>query len=162
MNRHILALLILSALLTSCSTAPRIPLSQMRTERIYKIDKENMFGAIRFFSKHEGFFLSNCNEETGVVIGYKREEGYNPVGEIYEESTGIQKGADAGKERPGERRIFMNLKVTEVGAEKCKIKAHFSFSNIEGTIMKSDEDIIVDWYNRLFDQISAFGEEIKE
>ena len=130
--RHLLVLAFLLTL-AGCATTERIPLSQLQTKRMFKLDRTTVLETVRLFALREEFRISSFEESTGRVIGHKKMQ---------------TRAGETGKT------IVMNLRVNDLEPKVTEVDARFAYYEHQGEMSKDDESMLVDCYVMLFGILS--------
>ncbi len=122
-----IALLIIVALvLISCGTTQNVRLEQIKTIRDYHGSKEDIMNTVRFFIATEELSLIRFEAEYGQI--------------------------QAGR-RFDEKMMMMKMQVYAADSARTTVDVKFFFRNFETNPTPSEEEILVEYYTRLFDML---------
>jgi hypothetical protein len=118
------AYILILCVITSCAPTREMQLGKIQTVRSFHGSKEDVMNAIRFFIAGEEFNLKRFEPEFGQVL----------AGKLVDNKTLVMK---------------LNIYLSDGG--KTTVDAKFTFGNVEGSVTRMDEELLVDYYYRLFD-----------
>jgi hypothetical protein len=119
--------------LAGCATTASVPLSQIQTKRMFKIDRATALETVRMFALREEFRVSSFEESTGRVIGSKKMQS---------------RAGETGKT------VIMNIRMNDLEPKVTEVDARFAFYEHQGEMSKDDESILADCYVMLFGMLS--------
>ena len=117
-----------------CGSTRSTELSKVQTWRMYAAEKSAMFEAVRTFTEKEDFKLIRFDEEAGRILGHKP----------FEDSV-LKKS----------RVIIMAMAITQMDSGQSVIDARFNFAKEVGEYTAHSQQILSEWYYRLFDYLGT-------
>ncbi|HTP12305.1 MAG TPA: hypothetical protein VMM37_01705 [Bacteroidota bacterium] len=118
-------------------TTPSVSLQDVKTSRVYSVERSKLIEAMRMYCTRYDFKLTGIEAETGRVRGYKRMETL----------------------REGETRtILMLVYVIAQPDGKSRVEAKFVYDKLEGTPTRQEESQLVDSYTSLFKYLDSAAE----
>lgn len=122
------AFILILCLVASCAPTREMQLDKIQTVRTYSGGKEEVMNAIRFFIAGEAFNMKRFDPEFGQVLGGKMVDDMS---------------------------LVMKLNIYSPEAGKTTVDAKFTYGNVEGTVTRMDEEMLADYYYRLFDHLEG-------
>ncbi len=123
--------------LAACAPQRQMSLDQVPTTHVYSKSKEDVMNALKFFCTREGFRIVRIEEESGRFVASRMEQASRP------EDT---------------RTIVLSVRMVPADSGRTTMESKFAYANLQGTPTRSDEDLLVDFYHRLYDLLKDYLE----
>ncbi len=130
-----IALLVLG--LAACAPQRQMSLNEIPTTHVYSKSKEDVLNALKFFCTREEFRIVRIEEESGRFVASRMEQATRP------EDT---------------RTIVLSVRMVPADSGRTTVESKFAFANLQGTATRADEDVLVDYYHRLYGLLKDFLE----
>jgi hypothetical protein len=122
-------------LVAGCAPTRETHLSEIVPYRSYKAEREDVKTALRVFCEREEFVVHLSEATFGRMLGSH---------------------VDQGSSNEDPRTIIMTIILEPAGTGMTKVDARFALGNVQRTLVRSDEDALVDYYHRLFDFLDGY------
>ncbi len=129
-----LAIVFLALGMAACAAQRGGSLDQIQTTHVYAKSKEEVLNALKFFCTRESFRVVRIEEEAGRFVASRLEQ------------TGMSVDT---------RTIVLSVRMVPIDSGKISMESKFTYANLQGTPTRSDEDVLVDYYHRLFELLSS-------
>ena len=122
-------------IVSGCAPSRESRLAEIVPYRTYKAERDDMKTALRVFCEREGFVVHLSEDTFGKMLASR---------------------VDMTSRDEAARTIIMSIILSPGGAGLTKVDARISFADFQGTPTRTDEEMLVDYYHRLFDFLEGY------